>query len=173
MNRHAFIMSALVLAGLGIFSAPLRAAEERASAREVIAKVRQAAAELSKSHNVIQFNARTGPWVWKDTYIFVVDCNKMLNAAHPIRDDIRGVPMASIRDARGNPVYPDPASFCEAARRPSGIWNEYWWVKIGETQGSRKISYHLGAEGTPYVVAAGIYDDKLTLAQLTKLTAKP
>ena len=44
--------------------------------------------------------------------------------------------------------------------------------KTGETQGSRKISYHLGADGTPFVVAAGIYDDKLTIAQLTKLTAK-
>ena len=45
-------------------------------------------------------------------------------------------------------------------------------VKADETQGSRKISYHLGAEGTPYVVAAGIYDDKLTIAQLSKLSAK-
>ena len=129
MNRHTFALSALVLGVLGMASAPLRAAADRATAQEIVAKVRQAAAELSKSHNVIQFNAKSGPWVWKDSYIFVVDCNKMVNAAHPVRDDIRGVPMAAIKDARGNAVYPDPAAFCEAARKPNGVWNEYWWVR--------------------------------------------
>jgi len=171
MKRHSVVLM-LGLAVLGLLSAPSRGAEDRATTQEVIAKVRQAAAELAKSHNVIQFNSRTSPWVWKDSYIFVVDCDKLVNAAHPIRGDIRGVPMSVIKDARGNAVYPDPAGFCQAARSPAGVWNEYWWVKTGETQGSRKISYHLGAEGTPYVVAAGIYDDKLTIAQLSKMTAK-
>jgi cytochrome c len=172
MNRHSSVLFTLTLAALAATSAPLHGADDRATAQEVIAKVRQAASELSKTHNVIQFNSRSGPWVWKDTYIFVVDCDKMVNAAHPMRGDIRGVPMAAIKDARGNAVYPDPAAFCEAARRPAGVWTEYWWVKTDETQGSRKISYHLGAEGTPFVVAAGIYDDKLTIAQLSKLSAK-
>jgi cytochrome c len=172
MNRHSFVLLTLILATLPLISAPVQAAEDRATAQEVIAKVRQAASELSKSHNVIQFNARSGPWVWKDSYIFVVDCEKMVNAAHPVRPDIRGVPMASIKDAKGNALYPDPPAFCEAARKPAGVWTEYWWVKTDETQGSRKISYHLAAEGTPYMVAAGIYDDKLTIAQLSKLSAK-
>jgi signal transduction histidine kinase len=172
MNRHSFVLLTLMVATLAVTSAPLQAADDRATAQEVIAKVRQAAGELSKTRNVVQFNARSGPWVWKDTYIFVVDCDKMVNAAHPVRPDIRGVPMASIKDAKGVALYPDPAAFCEAARKPAGVWTEYWWVKTDETQGSRKISYHLGAEGTPYVVAAGIYDDKLTIAQLSKLSAK-
>jgi len=173
MKPHSFVLTALALATLATTSAPVYGAEDRATAQEVITKVRQAASELSKSHKVIQFNQKTGsPWVWKDSYIFVVDCDKMVNAAHPVRDDIRGVPMSVIKDANGKAVYPDPAAFCEAARKPAGVWTEYWWVKTGETQGSRKISYHLGAEGTPFVVAAGIYDDKQTIAQLTRMTAK-
>lgn len=172
MNRHSSVLVTLLFASLALMSAPSQGAEDRATAQEVVAKVRLAASELAKTHNVIQFNSRTGPWVWKDTYIFVVDCDKMVNAAHPLRGDIRGVPMSVIKDAKGNPVYPDPPGFCEAARKPAGVWNEYWWVKADETQGSRKISYHLGAEGTPYVVAAGIYDDKLTIPQLSKLSAK-
>jgi cytochrome c len=172
MNRHSFVLISLMLATVAAISAPVQGAEDRATAQEVIAKVRQAASELSKSHNVVQFNARSGPWVWKDSYIFVVDCDKMVNAAHPIRGDIRGVPMATIKDAKGNSLYPDPPAFCTEARKPAGVWTEYWWVKTDETQGSRKISYHLGAEGTQYVVAAGIYDDKLTIAQLSKLSAK-
>src|SRR5579864_6273561 len=168
----SFILTALALAALTVTSAPSQGAEERATAQEVVAKVRQAAAELSKSHNVIQFNNRTGPWVWKDTYVFVLDCDKMVTAAHPIRGDLRGVPIVVIKDAKGNALYKDPAAFCAEARKPAGVWNEYWWVKTGETEGSRKISYHLGAEGTPFVVAAGIYDDKMTIAQASRLSAK-
>jgi hypothetical protein len=52
--------------------------------------------------------------------------------------------------------------------KPSGIWREYWWPKAGEKDASRKISYFLSAKGTPYVVAAGIYDDKATIAELSK-----
>lgn len=172
MIRHSFVLLTLILTTLAAGSLPAQAADDRATAQEVIAKVRQAASELSKTHNVVQFNARSSPWVWKDSYIFVVDCDKMVNAAHPVRGDIRGVPMSVIKDARGNPIYADPPAFCEAARKPAGVWTEYWWIKTDESQGSRKISYHLGAEGTPYVVAAGIYDDKLTIAQLSKLSAR-
>ena len=172
MIRHSFVLVTLILTTLAASAAPAQAADDRATAQEVIAKVRQAASELSKTRNVVQFNARSGPWVWKDSYIFVVDCDKMVNAAHPVRGDIRGVPMSVIKDARGNAIYADPATFCEAARKPAGVWTEYWWIKADESQGSRKISYHLGAEGTPYVVAAGIYDDKLTIAQLSKLSSR-
>ncbi len=172
MNRHSSVQVMLTLAALAASCAPASAAEDRATAQEVITKVRQAAAELSKSHNVIPFNARSGPWVWKDSYVFVLDCDKKLTAAHPLRQDFRGVTMAAVKDAHGNVVYPDPDAFCAAARKPAGVWNEYWWVKTGETQGSRKISYHLGADGTPYVLAAGIYEDKLTIAQLTRMSSK-
>jgi len=50
-------------------------------------------------------------------------------------------------------------------------WVEYWWPKPGEKEGSRKISYALKAGNTPYVVGAGIYDDKATIADLEKLSS--
>ena len=61
---------------------------------------------------------------------------------------------------------------CDAAKKPSGVWNDYWWPTPGEKEGSRKISYYLGAKGTPYVVAAGVYDDKATIVELSKLSSK-
>ena len=79
--------------------------------------------------------------------------------------------MASIKDAKGKSLYPDPQALCDAAKKPSGVWIEYWWAKPGEKEGSRKVSYHFGATGTQYVVAAGIYDDKATIAELSKLTS--
>jgi cytochrome c len=52
---------------------------------------------------------------------------------------------------------------------PSGVWTEYWWAKPGDKEASRKVSYYMAAKGTPFVVAAGIYDDTTTIAELSKL----
>jgi len=145
--------------------------QDKATPQEVVAKVREAASVLSKTGDVAQFNQKQSPWVWKDTYIFVLDCDKQAAGAHPLRADLIGQPLSSIKDARGKLLYPDPTAVCTAARKRSGVWMEYWWAKPGEKEGSRKISYHLGVKGTPYVVAAGIYDDKATIAELSKLTA--
>jgi cytochrome c len=133
--------------------------------------VQKAASTLSATSDVAQFKQRQGPWVWKDTYIFVEDCDKKVNAAHPIKPELAGQDLLSIKDPSGKQVFPDPAGFCDAARKPSGVWTEYWWPKPGAKESSRKISYHLSAKGTPYVVSAGIYDDKATIAELSKLTS--
>jgi len=57
------------------------------------------------------------------------------------------------------------------AKKPYGVWIEYWWPKPGEKEGSRKLSYLLSAKGTPYVVCAGIYDDQPSIAELSKLSS--
>jgi cytochrome c len=145
--------------------------QDKATAQEVVAKVREAASALSKTGDLTQFNENPSQWEWKDSYIFVFDCDKMVMAAHPLRPNLRGSEMASIKDPKGNSTIPNPKALCEAARKPSGTWVEYRWAKPGEKEGSRKIGYYLGAKGTPYVVAAGIYDDKATIAELSKLTS--
>jgi cytochrome c len=147
------------------------AGQDKATPQEVVAKVREAASTLSKTGDLAQFNQKQGPWVWKDSYIFVQDCDKMVLAAHALRPDIIGHDMASIKDPKGNSIFSNPKALCEAARKSSGTWAEYWWAKPGEKEGSRKVSYFLGAKGTPYVVCAGIYDDKATIAELSKLTS--
>ena len=146
-------------------------AQDSATPQEVVAKVREAATTLSKTGDLAQFNQKQGPWVWKDTYIFVLNCDKMTQAAHPLRPDLRGTEISSIKDPKGNAIFPNPKDICEAARKPSGTWAEYSWAKPGEKEGSRKVSYLLGAKETPYVVAAGIYDDKATIAELSKLSS--
>jgi cytochrome c len=146
--------------------------QDKATPQEVVAKVSEAASTLSKTGDLAQFNQKQGPWVWKDTYIFVHDCDKKVNAAHPFKPEQIGQDLTSIKGTDGKSPYPDPEAFCNAARKPSGVWVEYWWAKPGEKEGSRKVSYHLTAKGTPYVVAAGIYDDKASVAELSKLTSK-
>jgi hypothetical protein len=144
--------------------------DDKATPQEVVAKLKEAASTLSKGGDVAQFNQKQSPWVWKDTYVFVQDCDKNTVAAHPLRADLRGQPLSAVKDAQGKGLYSDPAKHCAAARKPSGLWQEYMWAKPGEKEATRKVSYYLAAKGTPYVVGAGVYDDKASIAELSKLT---
>jgi cytochrome c len=146
--------------------------QDHATPQEVVSKVRQAANNLSKTRDLAQFNQKEGPWVWKDTYIFVQDCDKKVSAANSIFPKDVGHDLAAVKDSTGKQLYPDPTAFCDAAKSSSGTWVEYRWPKPGEKEDSRKVSYFLGAKGTPYVVGAGIYDEKATIAELSKLSSK-
>ena len=57
--------------------------QDHATPQDVVAKVREAASTLSNGGDLAQFNQKQGPWVWKDTYIFVHDWDKKVIAAHP------------------------------------------------------------------------------------------
>ena len=170
--KNSKILVVLTVPFLIVALSSVAVGQEKATPQEVVAKVREAASSLSKIGDLAQFNQKQGPWVWKDTYIFVQDCDKKVNAAHPFKPELVGQDLPSIKGTDGKSLYPDPEAFCNAARKPSGVWVEYWWPKPGEKEGSRKVSYHLNAKGTSYVVAAGIYDDKASIAELSKLSNK-
>ena len=59
---------------------------------------------------------------------------------------------------------------CEKAKNPNGGWVEYWWGKPGASEGTlfRKIAFVIQVPGTSYQVAAGIYNESITLAQLNE-----
>ena len=148
--------------------------QDHATAQEVVAKVREAASTLSKTGDVAQFDQKQGPWVWKDTYIFIYDCDKKVMAAHPIKPEMIGQDISSIKDAKsGKVIIPDAAAFCKMVQdSPSGVWKEFWWPKPSEKEPSRKVAYYLSAKGTPYLVIAGVYDGKITIAEASKLSSK-
>ncbi len=164
------ILAVLAVAALILALSGLVVAQDTATPQEVVAKVREAARVLSTTGNVAQFSKRQGPWVWKDTYVFVQDCEKKVIVAYPFNPDLIGQQFMLIRDAKGNALF--VKDYCDEAKKPSGIWSEYWWPKPGEKESSRKLTYSFGAKGTPYVVAAGVYDDKATIRELSKLTSE-
>jgi len=166
--KSSNILTGVAVAILNAALCTVAVGQDKATAQEVVAKVREAASTLSKTGDLAQFNQKQGPWVWKGTYLFVFDCDKKLRVAYPLKPETVGTDITSIKDTKGKNLYQE--GFCDAARKPSGVWLEYWWPKPGEKEGSRKVSYYLSATGTPYVVAAGIYDDKATIAELSKLT---
>ena len=168
--KRSKIFAGVTVALFSVALCTVAVGQDHATAQEVVAKVREAASTLSKTGDVAQFNQKQSPWVWKDTYIFVDDCDKKVQVAHPIKPELVGIDFMSIKDTKGKNVFSE--DFCDAAKKPSGVWFEYWWPKPGEKEGSRKLAYGLSAKGTPYVVAAGVYDDKATIAELSKLSSK-
>ncbi len=121
------ILVVLAAALLVVALSSVAIGQDKATAQEVVAKVREAARTLSKTHDVAPFNRRQGPWVWKDTYVFAADCDKKAVAAQPITPELVGQDIMSLKDTKGKNVF--PAGWCDAAKKPSGVWGEYWWPK--------------------------------------------
>ncbi|MFO1372267.1 MAG: cache domain-containing protein [Candidatus Competibacteraceae bacterium] len=138
-------------------------AADAATADEVIAKVKEAAADV-KGHGdaaLSEFDKKDGKWAWKDTYVFVIDCMAGTVKAHP-NDKVKGMKLTELKDkATGKEIGP---ALCDAAKKANGGWVEYMWTKPGTEGNFRKIAYVLTAGN--YAVSAGVYDDKLTTKEL-------
>ena len=92
--------------------------------------------------------------------------------AHPMRPDLVGRSIMQITDNNGKYIFKE---VCKVATQPHGGWVEYVWTRPGAGRVSRKLSYAVTADiafSTGVQVAAGVYDDKLSVAELTKLTEK-
>jgi cytochrome c len=155
---------------------PLNAlAEGEATPEEVIAKVKEAAAYLAKEgeSGLQTFRSMDSPFVWKDSYVFVYNCEAGLgDVAHPV-PATKPSKISENKDATGKVIGPE---FCKAAERPGGGWLEYPWWKPVRTEGakefgypkdiSRKVTYMLKVKGQPYEVGAGVYSDTLSVDDL-------
>ena len=176
MIRHLTI--ALTLTAVLAWPAPQATAEEAATPQDVIAKVKEAAADLAKTgkSGLKTFDSAESPYVWKDTYVFVYDCAAgIADLAHPV-PATKPKKIAADKDATGRVIGPE---LCEAAARPGGGWVEYMWWKpvkaedakqlVYAKKTSRKVSYMLSVEGQPYQVGAGVYNDTATVEDLNAL----
>jgi cytochrome c len=150
------------------------AQQDGATPQEAVQKVRLAAQDLAKSGEaaLATFSTKNATSVWKDSYIFVLNCEggKAMTAAHPIRPEFRGEPTGQGLTFGPIPGEQIAAAFCAAGAKPYGGWVECNFPKPGQTQATRKVSYLLAAQGTPYVVGAGIYDATAKVEDLDRLT---
>ncbi len=166
MKRFACVcmMSVALVASMGMSGMSV-GAQEAATPQQIIEKTAQAVDFLSKAgqEGLESFNQPGEPWVWRDTYIFVYNCEKGTIEAHPIRPQLIGKELMGLKDIKGNFFF---VQLCEAARSPQGGWVEYWWPKPGEKEPSRKISLMRQVPGTPYQLGAGIYDDGASIEEL-------
>jgi cytochrome c len=165
----ALLALGFVLAGVGT----PRANQDRATPQEVIQRVQQAAQDLAKAGKagLVTFSSKNATSVWKNSYIFVLSCEggTAVGIANPLRPEPMGTPMAQILTFGPKSGEQIAADVCATGRQPHGGWVEYNFPKPGETQAARKVSYLLAAKGTPYVVGAGLYDEKAKVEDLDRL----
>ena len=143
--------------------------QESATPEEVVDKAKQAAQYLAEEGEagLEEFRGKDSPYVWKDSYVVVQDCEEGRAVAHPISPDLEGTDLGALKDETGKAFAQE---LCAQAQRPQGGWVEYMWPKPGEQEPSRKIAYALSVEGTPYVVVSGVYDEDATVEELEKVS---
>ena len=129
---------------------------ESATQDEVVAKCQEAAQMIQDKGidaAVMEIGNKEGAFVWKDTYVFLMDLDgKML--AHPIKPELTEKEnLLDVKDTDGKPLF---VEFVEVANNGEG-WVDYMWPKPGQDAPVAKSSYILRVPDTQYFVGAGIY----------------
>jgi len=130
---------------------------ESATKEEVIAKCEEAAKMVQEKGVEMASQAigdKQGPFVWKDTYVFLMDLDgKMIS--HPIKPELTQQDnLTQVKDTDGKPLF---VEFIQVAGNRGKGWVDYMWPKPGQDDPAPKSSYIYRVEGTPYFVGAGIY----------------
>ena len=132
---------------------------DKATKDEVIAKVKKAATMIINEGQDAAFkeiNNKEGKYVWKDTYVFVMDLEGTL-LARPFRKQGIGMNLMDWKDKSDSPRYPIKEMVDLAKGKGEG-WVEYMYPKPGEEAPSKKISYVYRVPGQNLFVGAGIYE---------------
>ena len=153
--KRSIQISAIIVVLITCFTALVWA--ESATKEEVIAKTKAAAMmvqEKGLEQATQAIGDKEGPFVWKDTYVFLMDLDgKML--AHPIKPELTDRDtLVEVKDTDGKPLF---VEFIEVAGKKGEGWVDYMWPKPGEDAPAAKSTYIYRVEGTPYFVGAGIY----------------
>ena len=132
-------------------------ADETATKEECVIKCHEAAALINSKgleKAVEQIGDQNGPFVWKDSYVFLMNLDgKML--AHPFRPELtKKEHCLLITDPTGKALF---VHFVNMARSVSEGWVEYMWPKPGERTPRKKITYIYRVPGKDLFVGAGVY----------------
>lgn len=145
---------ALVIAGT-VFAAG-------ATKDECIAKTKEAAKMIEEKGldaAIAEINKKDGKFVWKDSYVFLVDFDgKML--AHPMSPKLIGTNVQAMKDksedpAKGTFLFQE---FTEVAKTKGEGWVSYMWANPGDPKPRKKISYIYRVPGKNMYTGAGIWE---------------
>ena len=172
MRMIQFVSIFLAATLVGTFWHARSAEGDRATAAEAVAKVREAVALLSKEgeDGLAVFRKSKSRFVWKDSYVFVTDCERGIILAHQYPPERVGKPIAAGPTYAGVTAAERAAAQCAAALRPGGGWWEYRFPEPGTQNIARKVSYLLTVPGKTWVVGAGVYDSTTPIEDFEKIT---
>ena len=142
---------------LFMFCAGTLVAQEKATKEECVAKCKEALAmiqQIGLKDALVKIQDSKGPFVWKDSYVVVIDMKEGKMLAHPVVPRLVGMSQMGLKDANGKMFANE---MIEVAKSGEG-WVQYVWPKPGEKTPSSKISYVLRVPGEQALVSAGIYE---------------
>lgn len=154
MKKFSFI---IVLLALGLIVCSSAWAEDLATKDECVAMCEKAAkigAEKGADELIRLANDPKGPFVWKDSYIYVANFDTKLLLAHPFNAALINKNIANIKDVNGKMFF---LEILNMAKEQGSGWIEYMWPKPGEKVPVPKASYVLRVPGQPLAVIAGAY----------------
>jgi cytochrome c len=156
MKKAAFVTIALLF---GLFLATGGMAAESGTKDECVAKCKEAAGMIAAKgldEAVKEINNKTGKFVWKDTYVFLLDLDgKML--AHPMNAALIGKNVLETKD-KGEPGKLLFKEFVELAKGKGEGWVDYMWLNPGDPKPRKKISFIYRVPGKDLLVGAGIWE---------------
>jgi putative intracellular protease/amidase len=147
-------------------------AAEKATKNECITKTREAAkmiSEIGLEATLKVINEKTGPFVWKDTYVFGMEDETAIMLAHPfVPPKMIGKSFKDITDKKGNAYF---LEFLNVAKTNGEGWVSYVYPNA---QGlpAKKIAYVLKVPGEKIILVSGIYEETSLPAPQTTLKGK-
>ncbi len=152
-------ISLLTIACLLTVTMAYSQSEERATKEECILKCKEAAQLINEKglENAIKvFNDKNGAFVWKDSYVFVMDLETGLINAHPFTPEaINNPKVLTFKDQNGKLFLKD---FVKVAKKYEEGWVDYYWPKPGMKILSKKNTFVYKVPGKNLATLAGIYE---------------
>lgn len=150
------ILIALAISTFVLFSS-LAVAGEKATTEECIEKTHEAAAIINArglEEAIKLIGDPKGPFVWKDSYVFLMDLKgKML--AHPMQPQLTRYEHVLLEtDATDKALF---VHFVNVAREDGEGWVDYRWPKPGKKSPSKKVTYIYKVPSKDLLVGAGVY----------------
>ncbi len=152
MKRLSVVLLAVVL---GVFLATGVSAES-GTKEECVAKNKEAAQMITDQGieaAKAEINKKDGKFVWKDTYVFLMDMDGNM-LAHPMKASLIGKNMLETPDKAGKMFFKD---FVAVAKDPGEGWVDYMWPKPGMDEPQPKTTHIYRVPGTDFLVGAGVY----------------
>ena len=157
-------MKKFVIAGIAILlclGLAWNVLAESATKDECIAKTKEAAKMINEKGldaAVAEINKKDGKFVWKDSYVFLMDFDgKML--AHPMSPTLIGKNLMETPDkaeaGKQKLLFKDMIALSKS--KGEG-WVDYMWLNPGDPKPRKKITYIYRVPGKNLFAGAGIYE---------------
>jgi signal transduction histidine kinase len=134
-------------------------AADGATKDECVAKTKEAGKMVTDKGvdaAIAEVNKKDGKFVWKDTYVFLMDLDgKMI--AHPMSPALVGKNVLDMKD-KGDPGKLLFVDFVKVAKEKGEGWVDYMWINPGDPKPRKKLTYIYRVPGKNVLAGAGVYE---------------